>query len=115
MAPPLPASFVARPQQSAQLLALLATTDGRDPAGVAVTLRGPGGFGKTTLAAALCHDDRILDAFDDGILWVTLGQNPNLLNELVKLYAALTGERPGLSTSKTPLASWLSDSRAKTA
>jgi WD40 repeat protein len=95
MAPPLPASFVARPHQSAQLLALLATSDGRDPAGVAVTLRGPGGFGKTTLAAALCHDDRILDAFDDGILWVTLGQNPNLLNELVKLYAALTGERPG--------------------
>jgi WD40 repeat protein len=95
MAPPLPASFVARAQQSAEVLALLGSADGHDPAGVAVTLRGPGGFGKTTLASALCHDDRILDAFDDGILWVTLGQDPNLLNELVKLYAALTGDRPG--------------------
>ena len=47
------------------------------------------------MAAAICHDDRVIEAFDDGILWVTLGQTPNLLNEMVKLYAALTGERPG--------------------
>ena len=37
----------------------------------------------------------MIDVFDDGILWVTLGQTPNLLNELIKLHAALTGERPG--------------------
>ncbi len=57
-------------------------------------LRGPGGFGKTTLAAVVCHDERTIDTFDDGILWITLGQSPNLLNELMKVYAALTGERP---------------------
>ena len=36
-------------------------------------LQGAGGFGKTTLAAALCHDDDVKLAFGDGILWVTLG------------------------------------------
>ena len=31
--------------------------------------RGAGGYGKTTLARALGHDDRIQEAFYDGILW----------------------------------------------
>jgi len=43
----------------------------------------------------VCHDERVIDAFADGILWVTLGQTPQLLAELTKLYAAVTGERPG--------------------
>jgi WD40 repeat protein len=94
MAPSLPAGFVARPAPASAVAASLlhAPGDGRR---TLVALRGPGGFGKTTLAAATCYDERIVDAFDDGILWVTLGQSPNLLNELIKLYAALTGERPG--------------------
>jgi hypothetical protein len=53
---------------------------------------GSGGFGKTTLAASLCHDDDVIMACDGGILWVTLGQQPSLLGELGKLYLALTGE-----------------------
>jgi WD40 repeat protein len=95
MAPPLPPSFVPRPRETDALIHLLETRETTDPIAITTALRGAGGFGKTTLAAAICHDDRVLDAFDDGILWVTLGQSPNLLNELVKLYAALTGERPG--------------------
>jgi WD40 repeat protein len=91
MAPPLPAKHVPREDVSEALTAWL-LAPGR--AG-AVALRGAGGFGKTTLATAVCHDERVIEAFDDGILWVTLGQAPNLLNETVKLYAALTGDRPG--------------------
>jgi hypothetical protein len=34
----------------------------------------------------------VIAAFDDGILWVTLGQTPNLVRELTGLYGALTGE-----------------------
>lgn len=94
MAPPLPASFVARPSETEAVFDLL-LRDRRDPVAITTALRGAGGFGKTTLAAAICHDDRAHEAFDDGILWATLGQSPHLLNELVKLYAALTGERPG--------------------
>ncbi|HEY4957748.1 MAG TPA: NB-ARC domain-containing protein, partial [Caldimonas sp.] len=91
MAPPLPARHVARDDVSATLTDWLLAPD---RAG-AIALRGAGGFGKTTLATALCHDERVIEAFDDGILWVTLGQSPNLLNETVKVFAALTGERPG--------------------
>jgi NB-ARC domain len=54
-----------------------------------------GGLGKTTLAAALCHHDDIIAMFDDGILWVTVGSQPNVYQGLAKLYAALTRERPG--------------------
>src|SRR5262249_19617216 len=95
MAPPLPAGFVARPREMDALIELLLTRDAKDPVAITTALRGAGGFGKTTLAAAICHDGRVIQAFDDGILWGTLGQSPNLLNELVKLYAALTAERPG--------------------
>jgi WD40 repeat protein len=94
MAPSLPAGYVARHREIDSLLDLLLARDGHAGPTVA-SLRGPGGFGKTTLAAAICHNDRALDAFDDGVLWVRLGKAPNLLNELVKLYAALTGNRPG--------------------
>jgi WD40 repeat protein len=93
MAPSLPLGFVPRRGPAEAVTASLLAV-GR-PGRAVTALRGPGGFGKTILAAAVCYDERVTDAFDDGILWVTLGQSPNLLNELVKLYAALTGERPG--------------------
>ena len=91
MAPQLPAKHVQRQELSEHLVDGLLAPDRTN----AIAFRGPGGFGKTTMAAAICHDERTIEAFDDGILWVTLGQTPNVLNELVKLYAALTGERPG--------------------
>jgi hypothetical protein len=76
MAPDLPPHFVPRPAEFGALKKLL-LLEGRGQA-VAITtaVTGAGGFGKTTLAAALCHDADILEQFDDGILWVTLGQTP---------------------------------------
>ncbi|HVB24872.1 MAG TPA: hypothetical protein VNG51_23245 [Ktedonobacteraceae bacterium] len=41
------------------------------------SLKGAGGYGKTTLAQALCHDSEIIAAFPDGIEWITLGEAPN--------------------------------------
>jgi WD40 repeat protein len=93
MAPALPEGHVALDERREPLIR--AILDDRKPAANVVVLRGPGGFGKTTLASEVCHDEGILDAFDDGVLWVTLGQRPNLQHEVQKLYAALTGERPG--------------------
>lgn len=40
----------------------------KDPLAVTAALSGTGGFGKTTLAAPLCHDEDIIQSFDDGIL-----------------------------------------------
>jgi len=94
MAPDLPPHFVPRPTQFEALKTLLINPDRTQPVAIATSLTGAGGFGKTTLAAALCHDDDICFSFDAGILWVTLGQTPNLINALGALYAALTGDRP---------------------
>jgi len=95
MAPPLPVDFVPRPREFESVRSLLLNSGSRQAIAITTALTGAGGFGKTTLATALCHDDEIASAFDDGILWVTLGQTPNLQAELTRLYAALTGERPG--------------------
>ena len=44
-----------------------------------VGLHGMGGMGKTELAKAFCHDPQIRQAFPDGIAWLTLGQQPDVL------------------------------------
>jgi len=94
MAPDFPEGFVQRPREFEQLIAQLQLIEEKreSPIASSTVLQGPGGYGKTTLAVALCHDYRVIGAFDDGILWVTLGQNPNVLGELIKLYEASTGE-----------------------
>ena len=45
-------------------------------------LSGWPGIGKTTLAAVLAHDPDIRGTFPDGILWVSVGQNPNVFAKL---------------------------------
>jgi WD40 repeat protein len=97
MAPDLPPLFVQRPTEFDALKNLLLTADRGQPVAITTALTGAGGFGKTTLAAALCHDEDIIENFD-GILWVTLGQAPDVLSALLTLYAALTGERPGFAS-----------------
>ena len=93
MAPDLPEGFIQRPREFEQLIAQLLDAKRENPIAITTALQGAGGYGKTTLALALCHDDQVIGAFDDGILWVTLGQNPNILGGLIKLYEALTGDQ----------------------
>lgn len=65
MAPDLPESFVPRVAEYDTLKAKL--LDGRgDAVGISAALRGAGGYGKTVLANALCHDPEIQDAYFDG-------------------------------------------------
>jgi WD40 repeat protein len=94
MAPDLRDGYVPRVAEFRALSIQVVSPDRSEPLAAIAALQGGGGFGKTTLATALCHDDDVISAFDDGILWVTLGHRPNVQLELVKLYAALTGERP---------------------
>jgi hypothetical protein len=100
MAPDLPIGFVQRPKQFEALRALLLEGERKDPVAITTALTGAGGFGKTTLAAALCHDEEIIQAFDDGILWTTLGERPDLADALAKLHAGLTGERPAFKDAE---------------
>ena len=45
-------------------------------------IQGLGGIGKTTLAKIIAHDKEVQDYFSNGILWVTLGQEPDKLSLL---------------------------------
>lgn len=95
MAPDVREGYVERQELTEEVVGSLIDRDGQNPLTVNISVYGAGGLGKTTLAAAICHDDDIVGVFDDGILWVTLGQQPNVQDSLSKLYAALTGLRPG--------------------
>jgi hypothetical protein len=75
MAPKPPGEFVDRPHEYEALKELL-LADGDRPVAITAALRGAGGYGKSTLAQALCHDPDVVAAFPDGILWTTLGENP---------------------------------------
>lgn len=44
-----------------------------------VGVQGMGGIGKTVLATALARDEDVRVACPDGVLWISLGQHPDLL------------------------------------
>src|SRR6266699_5153559 len=109
----LPTDFVERPEEFEALISTLLDEKREEPIAITAALRGAGGYGKTTIAMALCHDPRIKNHFTDGILWVTLGEHPaNLLGKVEDLIYILDRERPGftdLNAATTYLASLLAD------
>ncbi|MFN7209347.1 MAG: TIR domain-containing protein, partial [Aggregatilineales bacterium] len=87
-----PADFVRRPDVFEPLIGAL-VDEKHGAVAISAALRGAGGYGKTALAQALIHDTRVRGAFDDGILWITLGEKPeSLLAKLQDLYVVLKGE-----------------------
>ncbi|MEH2226510.1 NB-ARC domain-containing protein, partial [Nostoc sp.] len=79
-APPLPTYFVERPEYSDDLKTRLLNGSSSDSRTLVITaIHGLGSVGKSTLAAALAHNAEIQSRFCDGILWATLGQQPNVL------------------------------------
>lgn len=82
-APPLPPHFVPRLDACQDLKTRLLAEDTRAPGVLVVSaIHGLGGIGKTVLATALAHDSEVQDRFPDGVLWATLGQEPDLLSLL---------------------------------
>lgn len=88
-APPLPTYYVDRPEYAQKLKKIL-LTNSSDPRTLVVTaIHGLGSIGKSTLATALAHDPEVQKQYCDGILWATLGQQPNLLSLLSSWVKAL--------------------------
>lgn len=57
------------------------------------SVHGWPGVGKTTLAAMLAYDKDLRRTFPDGILWTSLGTQPNVLVELTAWVHALKADR----------------------
>lgn len=53
--------------------------------GITTALRGAGGFGKTDLALAICQDPRVWEAYPDGILWTTMGEDLDAHGRLARV------------------------------
>jgi hypothetical protein len=82
-AEPLPEYLVDRPDVSAVLLDTLLVEPAPNRNSLAITaIHGIGGAGKSVVASVLAHHPRVRQRFSDGVLWATLGQEPNLLSLL---------------------------------
>jgi WD40 repeat protein len=92
MAPRLPEGFVDRTEEFTRLKLVLCNAQGGAVA-ITAALRGAGGFGKTVLASALARDEDIQEIFYDGVLWVTLGEKPSLIQIIAELIYELIAER----------------------
>jgi hypothetical protein len=90
MAPSLPEHFVPRPEKSEEIKRRLLTCNSDNPGVLVISaLHGLGGIGKTVLASVLAYDKDIQRRYSDGILWVTLGQKPDVLSQLSNWIKAL--------------------------
>lgn len=91
MAPPLPPAFVERIPEIQALKEAFAIPSSDNSQKIVVVCAAPGS-GKTVMAAAFAREGDVVDAFKDGILWVTLGAKPNIKEAIAELYANLTGD-----------------------
>src|SRR6185436_14283863 len=89
-APNLPKEFVNRPAAVKAIVGKMLDAKRESPLAATTALVGIGGIGKTTLAMALCHDQEIKEAFLDGILYITVGQTPDLLTLITNQIQELT-------------------------
>jgi hypothetical protein len=89
-APPRPSLMIGRDDDVKALKERLSlTSDGNTSLQVLTAIKGWPGVGKTTIASALAYDPDIGKVFPDGILWTSLGQEPNLLSEMATWGRAL--------------------------
>lgn len=81
--PALPPHYQAQPDRLRKLREAL-LIDLHKPvvvtgASARIGVQGMGGIGKSVLASAVVRDPEVRRAFPDGIFWISIGQQPNLL------------------------------------
>lgn len=103
----LPDDYVHRPEEFNRLKRSILQKDGQRLTAITSALKGAGGYGKTTLAKALCHDPEIRASFPDGIIWTTLGENlkpGDLVNKVKALIYSLTQTNPPVESLEVAIA-----------
>ena len=93
--PSLPVGIVNRPDLEDAVIAGLVAPDGQP--GRHTLIQGAGGFGKTTLALLASHRVELVETYRDGLLWVSLGETPDLARRLGDLHAVVTGAQPSVN------------------
>ena len=95
--PPPPRAAVPREELADLKTGVLAGGDGAvGITGSALGIHGQGGIGKTVLAAALARDEQIRRCFPDGVFWVTVGEQGNLVAAQLRLLAQVGAVDPQL-------------------
>lgn len=98
MAPDYPRDFIVR-KEFATIRQALLSQEGSQLTALTAALRGAGGYGKTTLATAICHDPEIKQKFSDGILFVILGEKSlNIIGKIEDLLEMMGHKRSGLTS-----------------
>ena len=90
--PPLPPNYIPRQYLLDKVVTKLGdVTIDSEIYGVSLIITGAGGFGKTSIVAALCHHAYIKEQFQDGIIFIELGpQATDPSMKLKGLYNLLT-------------------------
>lgn len=86
--PPLPSFVVGREDEIKSLKSKLGVSPAKKierNIQCITAIKGWAGIGKSTIASLIAHDPDIAKAFPDGVLWVSLGPTPNLLQEFATL------------------------------
>ena len=94
--------------------ALLAEGDAVGITGRAVGLHGQGGIGKTILAAAVARDRELRRHFPDGVFWVTVGEDADVVAlQIVQLerLGAASPELRSMDAAASRLRETLADRR----
>ena len=77
-----------------------------DRTATATALIGHGGFGKTSLAKAVCYDDDILARYTDGVLWLTIGEGTRSIAELLTALLNQLGESASATDADALFGRW---------
>jgi hypothetical protein len=100
----LPDDFVPRPEEYRRLKETVLSAGSDSTVGITTALQGADGYGKTTLANALCRDPDIRFEFSDGILRVEIGKvRSGVTRLIVDLIEKLdpNARRPGFQDVQT--------------
>ncbi len=110
--PPLPPLVVGREAALTEIKARVGLPKRSTQRPVTV-IEGWPGVGKSTTIGAFAHDPELKVRFPDGILWTSLGENPDLLRKLMvwgeTLHLIPPGKTPVLEELTSQLLSALSD------